>query len=166
MSISIIEAKPSAANAISPKNPEAESVPCYCRAFRYPIRNYPDRKAMMRTQLSQSERQSSSYRWVMLAMVTISGFVTMGFPTTGLSALFSEIADSLGLDLVQIGLVWGVGTVMGIFTTLMGGAFIDHFGTRRSLVVLCLATGISGALRGFAVDFWSLFLFSFLFGMV
>ena len=121
---------------------------------------------MMQTLLSQSERQSSSYRWVMLALVTVSGFVTMGFPTTGLSALFSEIADSLGLDLVQIGLVWGVGTVMGIFTTLMGGAVIDYFGTRRSLVALCLATGISGALRGFAFDFWSLFLFSFLFGMV
>ena len=123
-------------------------------------------KSMMQTLLTQSERQSSSYRWVMLTLVTISGFAMMGFPTTGLSALFSEIADSLGLDLVQIGLVWGVGTVMGIFTTLMGGAFIDYFGTRRSLVALCLATGITGALRGFAFDFWSLFLFSFLFGMV
>ena len=34
------------------------------------------------------------------------------------------------------------------------------------LVVLCLATGLAGALRGLAVDFWSLLLFSFLFGVV
>lgn len=113
-----------------------------------------------------SERQNSAYRWVILAMVTLSGFLVMGFPTTGLSALFSEVADSLDLDLVQIGVIWGVGSGMAIFTSLLGGAFIDVFGTRRTLVALCLATGIFGALRGFAVDFWSLFAFSFLYGMV
>ena len=121
---------------------------------------------MFKTPLSQSQRQESPYRWVILAMVTVSGFILMGFPTTGLSAMFSEIADSLGLDLIEIGMIWGIGTAMGIFTSLLGGAFIDYFGTRRTLIVLCLATGITGALRGFAVDFWSLFLFSFLFGMV
>ena len=116
--------------------------------------------------LDQAHRTDSGYRWVILAMVTLSGFLVMGFPTTGLSAMFSDIAASLGLDLVQIGVIWGVGSVMGIFTAVLGGAFIDHFGTRRTLVALCLATGITGMLRGFAVDFWTLFLTSFLFGMV
>ncbi len=120
----------------------------------------------LRPPLDPSERQNSPYRWVILAMVTLSGFIMMGFPTTGLSAMFSEIAESLGLDLIEIGLIWGVGSAMGIFTSLLGGAFIDMFGTRRTLVALCLATGITGAMRGFAFDFWSLFLFSFLFGMV
>ena len=113
-----------------------------------------------------SDRHDSPYRWVILAMVTLSGFLVMGFPTTGLSALFSEIADSLELDLVQIGVIWGVGSVMGIFTALVGGSLIDQFGTRRTLVTLCLATGVFGASRGFAFDFWSLFAFSFFFGMV
>ena len=63
-------------------------------------------------------------------------------------------------------MIWGVGSGMAIFTALLGGAFIDVFGTRRTLVALCLATGLFGALRGFAVDFWSLLLFSFFFGMV
>ena len=121
---------------------------------------------MIRTPLDQSQRQESPYRWVILLLVTVSGFALMGFPTTGLSAMFSEIAAALDLDLIQIGLVWGIGSLMGIFTTLLGGSFIDHFGTRRSLVALCLATGLFGALRGFAFDFWSLFAFSFLFGMV
>ena len=116
--------------------------------------------------LNPRDRHNSPYRWVILLMVTLSGFIVMGFPTTGISAMFSEIADSLDLDLVEIGVIWGSGSVMGIFTALMGGAFIDYFGTRRTLVALCLATGVTGALRGFAVDFWSLFLFSFLFGMV
>lgn len=114
----------------------------------------------------RNERQHSPYRWVILAMVSLSGFIAMGFPTAGLSAMFSEIATSLDLDLIEIGIIWGVGMVMGIFTALIGGALIDVFGTRRALVSLCLAAGFSGALRGLAVDFWSLFLFSFLFGMV
>ena len=116
--------------------------------------------------IDPGERQNSAYRWVILAMVTLSGFLVMGFPTTGLSAMFSEIAEALGLDLIEIGLIWGIGTGMGIFTSLLGGAFIDVFGTRRTLVLLCLATGVFGALRGVAVDFFSLFIFSFLFGMV
>ena len=116
--------------------------------------------------IDPSERQNSAYRWVILVMVTLSGFLVMGFPTTGLSAMFSEIAEGLGLDLIEIGVIWGIGTGMGIFTSLLGGAFIDVFGTRRTLILLCLATGLFGALRGVAVDFISLFLFSFLFGMV
>lgn len=99
-------------------------------------------------------------------MVSLSGFITIGFPSTALSVLFSEIAAELDLDLVQIGVIWGTGTAMGIFTALMGGAFIDIFGTRRSLVALCLAAGMFGAMRGLAFDFWSLFLTSFFFGMV
>ena len=116
--------------------------------------------------IEPSERQNSAYRWVILVMVTLSGFLVMGFPTTGLSAMFSEIAEGLGLDLIEIGVIWGIGTGMGIFTALLGGAVIDVFGTRRTLVLLCLATGVFGALRGLAVDFLSLFIFSFLFGMV
>ena len=110
------------------------------------------------------DRQHSPYRWVILAMVSLSGFITMGFPIAGLSALFSEIAASLDLDLIQIGVIWGVGMVMGIFTSFLGGSLIDYFGTRRALVFMCLAAGVCGALRGLAVDFWSLFLFSFLYG--
>lgn len=99
-------------------------------------------------------------------MVSLSGFITMGFPIAGLSSLFSEIAASLDLDLIQIGVIWGVGMVMGIFTSFLGGSFIDYFGTRRSLVLMCLAAGVCGALRGLAVDFWSLFFFSFMYGTV
>ena len=55
---------------------------------------------------------------------------------------------------------------MAIFTALVGGAFIDMFGTRRMLVIFCLATGVFSALRGIAVDFWTLFFFSLLYGMV
>ena len=108
----------------------------------------------------------SNFRWIILAMTALTGFIALGFQTTSLSALFSEIASSLDLDLIQIGLVWGVSSVMGILTTVIGGSLADYFGTRRSIVTLCILIGITGALRGLAVDFWTLFLFSFLYGMV
>ncbi len=116
--------------------------------------------------IKPGERHNSSYRWVILAMVTLSGFLMMGFPTTGLSAMFSEVADSLELSLVQIGVIWGLGSAMAIFTAPLGGAFIDAFGTRRTLVLLSLATGLAGASRGFAVNYESLLLSSLFFGMV
>ena len=111
------------------------------------------------------ERQHSPQRWTLLLLSTITAFVLVGFPTTGMSAMFSEIAASLDLDLVELGWIWGVSSAMGIVTALIGGIALDHYGTRRTLVLLCLATGLSGALRGFAFDFWSLFAFSFLHGM-
>jgi MFS family permease len=113
-----------------------------------------------------AERYESKYRWVILAMITVTGFITIGFPTTSLSVLFSDIAESLQLDLFQIGLIWGVGTFMGIFTALIGGPVIDYVGTRRSVIVICLLIGIFGALRGLASDFWTLFIFSFLLGII
>ena len=144
------------------------AAPLLSRGFRLPWGNLRETgaKAPPMRQSKPRDRQNSPYRWVILAMVTLSGFIVMGFPTTGLSAMFSEIADSLDLSLVDIGVIWGVGSAMGIFTALVGGAFIDAFGTRRTLVLLCLLTGVFGALRGVAFDFWSLFATSFLFGMV
>ena len=113
--------------------------------------------------VAPADRQDSPYRWVILAMVTLSGFLVMGFPTTGLSALFSEIAASLDLDLVEIGVVWGVGSLMGIFTALIGGTLIDQFGTRRTLVALCLATGLFGGLAWFRLRLLVAVLFFVLF---
>jgi predicted MFS family arabinose efflux permease len=120
----------------------------------------------MNLTIAPEDRYTSPYRWLILAVTALTGFFVMGFQTTGLSVLFSEIAESVQLDLIQIGLVWGVGTVMGIVTTLIGGPLIDYFGTRRSLIALCFAVGITSALRAFAFDFGTLFVTSFLFGMV
>ncbi len=111
------------------------------------------------------DNQESPYRWVLLALLTATAFVLVGFPTTGFSVMFSEIAESLDLDMVELGGIWGVSSAMGIVTAFVGGILLDQFGTRRMLIGLCLATGISGAMRAFAGDFWSLFALSFVYGM-
>ena len=115
---------------------------------------------------TQAEQQTSSFRWVILAMVATSGFVGMGFPTTSLPVLFSEIADDLGLELVEIGFIWGVGSFMGIFTALAAGPVVDSIGTRRAIMLTMFLIGVLGMLRGLAIDFWTLFLTSFVYGFV
>ena len=122
--------------------------------------------AQLRTSQPATAFQESSYRWVIVTMTAVTGFVGVGFPTSSLPVLFSEIAESLNLDLVQIGFIWGAVAFMGVFTVLLGGPFIDYVGTRRSMIIICVAIGITGLLRSFATDFWSLFAYSFLFGVV
>jgi MFS family permease len=120
----------------------------------------------MQTLDTPALRYESNYRWVILGMIALTGFIGVGFPSTSLAVLFSEIAESLNLDLLQIGLIWGVGSFMGIFTALFGGPIIDYVGTRRSIIVTCILVGFLGAMRGFATDFWTLFIYSFFLGIV
>jgi cyanate permease len=70
--------------------------------------------------------------------------------------LFKEISEDLGLNLVQIGAIWGIGSLTGILTGLIGGSLGDRFGIKLTLSIACFLGGISGALRGFSDGFYSL----------
>jgi len=83
-----------------------------------------------------------------------------------LPVLFEEISDDLGLSLVQIGTVWGMAPLAGVFVVLVGGLLGDRFGTKRVLSTACFLAGLSGALRGLSVDFFTLAATLFLFGLV
>jgi NNP family nitrate/nitrite transporter-like MFS transporter len=108
----------------------------------------------------------TSYRWYVLALTALTGTLAAAIPTMCLPVLFKEISGELGLSLVQIGLIWGIGALPGIFTSLMAGAIGDRFGTRRTLSVGCLLVGLAGALRGLSNDFVTLAATVFLFGLL
>jgi len=78
--------------------------------------------------------------------------------------LFKEISFDLELSLVQLGTIWGMGGLAGIFTTLAGGLIGDRYGTKRTLTVACILAGIAGATRGFSVGFLTLAITMFFFG--
>jgi len=80
--------------------------------------------------------------------------------------LFKEISEDLGLSLVQIGTVWGVVSLAGVFVGLIGGLLGDRFGVRLVLSLACLLVGITGALRGLSVDFVSLTITVFVYGLI
>ncbi|OGO19919.1 MAG: hypothetical protein A2144_12795 [Chloroflexi bacterium RBG_16_50_9] len=79
--------------------------------------------------------------------------------------LFKEISDDLGLNLVQIGVVWGITGLAGLFFSLPSGLIGDKYGATRTLGVACLLQGIVGALRGISGGFTGLSVYMFLFGL-
>ena len=97
--------------------------------------------------------QSESYRWLVLTLAAFTFTFVVAIPQMSLPVLFDEISADLGLSLVQVGWIWGLGSVMGILVGLIGGPIGDRFGPRRTLAVACLLIGIVGAARGFSSGF-------------
>ncbi len=108
----------------------------------------------------------TNYRWYVLALAALTNALTVAIPVMCLPVLFEEITEDLGLSLVQVGLVWGIGSLPGIFTSLVAGAIGDRFGAKRVLSVGCLLVGLAGALRGLSNDFVTLVATVSLFGLL
>ncbi len=106
----------------------------------------------------------SNYRWYILTMATLTYIVVFGMPTTAMPVLFKEISTDLDLSLVQLGTVWGMIQLGGMFAVLIGGLLSDRFGAKRVLIVACFLAGVAGALRGLSDSFVILALTMFLFG--
>ena len=97
--------------------------------------------------------QSDSYKWLVLALAAFTFTFVVAIPQMSLQVLFDENSADLNLSLVQVGWIWGVGSMLGILVGLIGGPIGDRFGPRRTLTVACLLMGIAGAARGFSNDF-------------
>lgn len=83
-----------------------------------------------------------------------------------LPPLFTEITESLNMSMTQMLTVWAMDPLAGVFTSLGAGLLIDKFGVKRTLAVACLLAGITGALRGISVDFPSMAVTMFMFGLL
>jgi len=97
--------------------------------------------------------QSDSYKWLILTLAAFTFTFVVAIPQMSLPVLFDEISADIGLNLVQVGWIWGVGSAMGILVGLIGGPVGDRFGSRRTLAVACLFMGIAGAARGLSNSF-------------
>jgi MFS family permease len=111
-------------------------------------------------------RAASRGRWQILALATATMVLALGMPGMAMPVLFKEISEDLGLSLVQIGSIWGVGSLAGVVFGLLGGVAGDVGGTRRVLGLACCLAGIVGALRGLSGGFATLALTSLLMGVV
>ncbi len=111
-------------------------------------------------------RSDSRHRWFVLALAGLTATLAIAAPTMALPVLFYEMSEDLGLSLVQIGTVWGIASLAGVFAALLGGVIGDRFGTKRTLAIGCLALGVAGASRGFSGDLAALTGTVFLSGLV
>jgi MFS family permease len=106
------------------------------------------------------------YRWWIMVLATITGTFVSAVPFSCMPVLFKEISDDLGLSLVQIGTVWGIASLAGIFVSIIAGLLSDKFGTKLILSVFCILVGVTGALRGLSNGFLVLAVTVFINGVV
>jgi predicted MFS family arabinose efflux permease len=103
-------------------------------------------------------RNHPKYRWGILIFIAFTFALVITGPGSSLAVLFDEIGGDLHLTLVQIGLIWGSGSLLAIFSGSLCGALIDRFGPKRVLVAGILLLGTANAARALAQDFPSLLL--------
>jgi MFS family permease len=108
----------------------------------------------------------SGYRWWILVLAIVTGTFVTGVPFSCMPVLFKEIADDLGLTLVQIGTVWGLASLAGIFVSIIAGLMSDKYRTKLILSVFCILAGVTGALRGLSDGFLVLSITVFINGIV
>lgn len=105
----------------------------------------------------------TKYKWYILSLVVLTNMLVVAMPSMGMSVLAKEISQDLDLNLVQVGLIWGVGSLPAILTSLLGGAIGDKAGPKRILLASTLLAGMLGAARGLATDFiWMIIIVIFL----
>ncbi len=92
-------------------------------------------------------------KWLMLALMVLTNAFVTTMPMSALPVLFKEISEDLDLSLLQVGSIWGMVNLAGIFISLLAGVLADRFGTRRTLIVFCFLTALTGALRGLSDSF-------------
>jgi cyanate permease len=96
------------------------------------------------------------YKWYILTLSILTNMFVVAIPAMGMSVLAKEIAQDLHLSLVQVGIVWGIGSLPAILVSLFSGAVGDKVGPKRVLIVSSLLGGLLGAARGWTYDFFSL----------
>jgi MFS family permease len=113
-----------------------------------------------------SDNQQSSYRWYILALlIAVAAFVSAA-PASCMPPLFKEISLDLNLSLVQIGTIWGISSLAGIFISLIAGVLSDRFGVKLIMGLACILAGITGALRGVSETYFVLLVTVFINGML
>ena len=107
-----------------------------------------------------------THKFYPLALAAATHTFAAAIPFSCMPVLFAEISADLNLSIVQIGVVWGMLGLAGVFVSLPGGILGDRFGVNRVLGLLCILGGVAGAARGYSSNFFSLTATVFAFGII
>ncbi len=113
-----------------------------------------------------SKSSGLNYKWRVLILAALTCTFTFAVQQICMTVLFKEIAEDLGLNLVEVGVVWGVPSLAALFIVFVGGLLADRYGAKRVMGIACILAGLAGAMRGISVGFVSLTFITFLFGLL
>lgn len=106
----------------------------------------------------------AGYRWVILALIWFLYFACT-LVSRSMAPLVTPIIKDINVSYSQMGFILGAWSLVYIFVSAMGGAFIDKWGIRKCLFIGIVIVGVSEILRYFANGFITMFLFVALFGL-
>ncbi len=97
-----------------------------------------------------------NYKWYILILSALTSTFVIGVPAVSLAVLFGEIIGDLHLNLVQVGLIWSIGSLPAIFTAPLSGAAIDRLGPKPVMLAGVFLVALTAGLRGVATSFGAL----------
>ncbi|MDD5704074.1 MAG: MFS transporter, partial [Dehalococcoidales bacterium] len=95
----------------------------------------------METQIKPAQNN-----WSTLIFAAITMGMVSAIPMSSMPVLFKEISQDLNLNLSQIGFIWGVFSLGSIFVAPLGGILSDRLGNKRTIVIIGILSGLTGAL--------------------
>jgi sugar phosphate permease len=90
----------------------------------------------------------SPYRWVMLGLLWLL-YAAFGIISRAIAPLVTPILRDLNMTYAQMGLILGAWQLTYIAVALVGGAIMDRWGVRKSILAGALIIGLSSILRYF-----------------
>jgi hypothetical protein len=68
-----------------------------------------------------TDNSPSRYKWYILVLGTATHILAAGIPNLCMPVLFEEISNDVGLSVAQIGMIWGMVGLPGLFTAFFVG---------------------------------------------
>lgn len=96
-----------------------------------------------------STGEKSKYKWVILTFLILIVF-TIWIQLYAMPVFFPIIGSELHLSIVQLGFIWGMFTLGGLFFSLPGGLLGDLIGIRIPIFLATLIGAIACGMRGLA----------------
>jgi nitrate/nitrite transporter NarK len=93
----------------------------------------------------------SKYKWVILIFLILIYFA-IWIQLFAIPVLFPMIGSELHLSVAQLGLIWGMWTLGGVFLALPGGLLGDIIGVRITIFLAALIVAIASGARGLASE--------------
>ncbi|MBS7616855.1 MFS transporter [Candidatus Bathyarchaeota archaeon] len=106
----------------------------------------------------------SRYRWVMVAITWLMMF-SLGASWFCFTPMQLILMNDLSLDFSQVGLIIGLVPLSLVLLCIPGGLIADRFGIRKTVLMGGISLGVFGLLRGFATNFTTLALTTFMCGV-
>jgi cyanate permease len=106
----------------------------------------------------------SSYRWVLAASTWLMMF-TLGASWFCFTPMMTILAKDMAVSYEQLGILVALVPLALVIVCIPGGLFADRFGIRTAVSIGGTIMGVFGLLRGFATDFTTLAMYTFLCGV-